>query len=207
MSKICSKCGIEQSFDCFGKRSKSLDGFRHECKTCIKEYNALYRKQNKEQISKQKKEYRKQNKEKISDYFKVYNKIFRAELTNYSGVYYKKNKDRVLSHNRKYKKSDKGIATTKSHKQKRRAIKVKSTGQHNAQDILKLFDLQSHQCVYCKSTLENIGKNKYHIDHIVPLSKNGSNGIENIQLLCPSCNLRKSNKLPEDFAASIGMLL
>jgi len=32
-------------------------------------------------------------------------------------------------------------------------------------------------------------------DHDVPLSRGGGNQVENIQLLCKTCNLRKGNKI------------
>ena len=36
---------------------------------------------------------------------------------------------------------------------------------------------------------------KLHIDHRFPSSKGGSSKFENLQFLCESCNLKKSNKL------------
>lgn len=45
------------------------------------------------------------------------------------------------------------------------------------------------RCVLCGSQ-ENL-----EFDHIIPLSKGGSNTVRNIQLLCQKCNREKSNKI------------
>ena len=45
------------------------------------------------------------------------------------------------------------------------------------------------KCVKCGSQ-ENL-----EFDHIIPLSKGGSNTVRNIQLLCQKCNREKSNKI------------
>ena len=40
------------------------------------------------------------------------------------------------------------------------------------------------------------GSNKnLHFDHIIPVSKGGGNCVENIQILCQNCNLKKSDKI------------
>ena len=51
-------------------------------------------------------------------------------------------------------------------------------------------------CIYCRGRLP---LNASHIDHITPVIQGGSNERENLQLLCPGCNLRKSDRNDSEF--------
>lgn len=64
-------------------------------------------------------------------------------------------------------------------------------GFHTGEDIEALRASQGNCCNACMCCLDESG---FHVDHIVPISKGGSNWPSNLQLLCPSCNLSKGSK-------------
>lgn len=78
----------------------------------------------------------------------------------------------------------------------RRAREANAPGSHTAADVTAQYARQGGRCYWCG---EKTGRH-YHVDHVVPLAKGGSNGPENLVISCPTCNLRKSTKLPHEFA-------
>ena len=59
-----------------------------------------------------------------------------------------------------------------------------------------IFERDWHRCAYCDN-----GTAQLQIDHIVPQSRNGSNGIENLVMCCSDCNQKKADLSLEDFLA------
>lgn len=54
------------------------------------------------------------------------------------------------------------------------------------------------QCYYCgRVTLPR----ERHVDHAKPLAKGGGHAAENLVIACPTCNLRKGDKTPEEYRA------
>ena len=47
--------------------------------------------------------------------------------------------------------------------------------------------------ITCQMCGKNL-KDGFHADHVVPYSKKGKTILKNSQVLCPKCNLKKSNK-------------
>lgn len=82
----------------------------------------------------------------------------------------------------------------------RRSRQSDAEGRHGCKDIRRILAQQAGLCVYCSAALDN----NYHVDHILPLYLGGSNWPSNIQILCPTCNLRKGRKHPDRFEAEIG---
>jgi 5-methylcytosine-specific restriction endonuclease McrA len=76
--------------------------------------------------------------------------------------------------------------------QKRRARIKGCDGSYTAKEWRDLKAKHDHCCAECGRREPEI---KLTVDHIIPLSKHGSNYIENIQPLCGSCNSRKGAKI------------
>lgn len=55
----------------------------------------------------------------------------------------------------------------------------------------EVFKRDGFKCVECGATKEDT---RLHIDHILPVSQGGSDEMDNLQTLCESCNLSKSNR-------------
>lgn len=54
---------------------------------------------------------------------------------------------------------------------------------------VKVWERDEGRCMKCGS------RQKIHIDHIIPISKGGSDTVENLELLCQVCNLAKGARI------------
>ncbi len=89
---------------------------------------------------------------------------------------------------RKYRQNS---LTKRAKTAKARSLKLGVKGCFTRKTIENLFTKQSGRCVCCGELLQN----GYEVDHIVPLSKGGTNYPYNLQLLTKECNRRKGNKI------------
>lgn len=55
----------------------------------------------------------------------------------------------------------------------------------------EVFKRDDYKCVECGATKEDT---RLHIDHILPVSQGGTDELSNLQTLCETCNLAKSNR-------------
>jgi 5-methylcytosine-specific restriction endonuclease McrA len=63
-----------------------------------------------------------------------------------------------------------------------------------------LMQEQGGKCPYCAASLIEVG---FNFDHYIPVNRGGANEDWNIQLACPSCNKKKSDKDPLTFLKEI----
>lgn len=120
---------------------------------------------------------------------------------------YAKNRNRILIEKRMkyYKNREENLRKHDEYRRKnlwrfalysrmRIAWKKASSGSHSMQDVIHRLEQQIGKCFWCVRILDG-----FHVDHVIPLSRGGSNGHDNIVLACPSCNVRKRNMMPEQW--------
>ena len=220
MYRKCAKCKEYKVFDNFNKHKRMAFGVNNTCKVCRKEYREQnkektknYRDKNKERIKEIWREYYEQNKEKIKSYRdknkdsrikydKEYREQNKEKIKKKKKEYYFKNRDKIYKKiNYKYHNNSSfklvNNFRNSNYKNLKRALEYYNNGKSDklptkspSRMLLKLYEIQNHNCPYCFNNM----KDDIHIDHIIPLSKNGSNKVHNLILCCSYCNLRKNAK-------------
>ena len=82
---------------------------------------------------------------------------------------------------------------------RRRESERDNGGKYTAADVAAQYLRQHGSCYWCGV---KVGK-AYHVDHVFPLSRGGSNGPDNLVVACPACNCAKGAKLPHEFAGRL----
>lgn len=114
--------------------------------------------------------------------------------------WYAKNRDRVKEKRKEYYH----LNTAKEKKNNA----IRDRARYIAKSILRplinrLLVKQRGMCAICHRDITT----KFHVDHVIPLALGGTNNSQNLQLLCPSCNLSKGAKHPIAFMQQKGKLL
>lgn len=190
-NKVCYTCKQEKPASDFYPHKASKDGLHPNCLPCETEKRYL----RESRVSPEEKERRRQAKR---DYDVVYNKKHKkARQVREKELYAIRREDKIKCAARWSKANPaRRRAISQNYKYGRRAAEGAKISSRELQDWI---DSQDKVCVYCSSSCPE----SYHIDHIIPLAKGGQHCTSNLAIACPTCNLRKSDKMPEVFLSEM----
>lgn len=165
--------------------------WRDKNKARISAYNRRQReKLSPEELKCMKHEEYLRNRQTYRDSVREYSEKHRDERLAYNRRYCRSHREELNAYARRYyaEHPERSRLRAKIVNSRRRARKLSNGGEYTKEEWLALCDKYGNQCLVC-------GK-KEHLtpDHVVPLSRGGSNDIENIQPLCLRCNLSKGTQ-------------
>lgn len=210
LGKTCTKCKTWKLFEEYSPAKQKRDGRKAQCKSCRAAWQSSYYRGNREQCltkmkarywsnPKLKAEYDKERREEKREelnaqkrryYYEVQKHRLRKPLTKeekqYKRAYdrqrYSENREAIKARVRLYQKCS---INAKVLQKLYRARKYASPGTFTASEWTELCEACDYRCLACGQ------KKSLTADHVIPLSKGGTNYISNIQCLCKSCNSSK----------------
>lgn len=184
--------------------------YRTENKAVISERKRIYRQSNTEKLSKKSKEYYEKNKEYVNARQKEYCDRNKDAVMARRAAAYAKNSDAAKARAKAWTaaNSDRSKETRakyfKENPEVYHNLRVKRRALYKGKGLSKgvISLLLEEQGCKCPGCLKTLGDN-FHLDHVNPLSKGGEHCDNNIQLLCPRCNLTKHATDAQEWIASI----
>jgi predicted restriction endonuclease len=194
--KTCKWCGLTKELSAF------YDGrWGKKCEVCVRARAQKYRREHLEQHAQYDKaranlphrvearrKYQEEHWEQISEYKKRWAADNEEKVAASKLAYYEREREVVKARSKIWAESnpDKVRSAKANNRRKRRAARHASSGSFTAEEFRALCERYGNRCLACGDTEAVL-----RADHVVPLTRGGSDDIGNIQPLCGSCNRSK----------------
>lgn len=155
------------------------------------EQHKLYRKRHPERVKARDLRWKHANPDKVREY----NRRVRAKLgpekrRKYNQRYYRKNREKVVRSNKRwYAANREKVCRTRLN-----YLARKRGAQGNGATLSELKEIHGSLCYLCELVEATV------VEHVVPLSRGGTNYPENLKPACAPCNHKKGNKLIEELS-------
>lgn len=171
--KACRTCGEVKPLEEFAPQAKCLHGRRPYCKACERVRVRAWRETNLEKARQSARDYAERNRE---------------EAAARARAHYAANREAKLEYQKAYFKANPDVA---------RRARVKRQLREEAAYVADVIfdDILVRDLGLCGICGEPIMETTIELDHIIPLSRNGTHEPDNVQIAHRSCNRRKYTKV------------
>ncbi len=176
--RICPGCGrVRPVVDFMPDKPRSpIRHLSSRCRDCRAAATKAYREQNRERLPAPQRAWNARNAERLKPYraehYQAHQELRRAQERARYAQEYAANPEKYIA---------------KFHE--RRSRLLSNGGSYTPEEWEALCARYGSICLLCRR------KVKLTVDHIVPISRGGTNDIDNLQPMCRSCNASKGNKI------------
>jgi len=216
--KTCTQCGQSQSVSEYHRKAATKDGHSPWCKACTHTHSARYYAEHRDEQQQKSAAYYRQHCEQAIARAAAWGKANRDKARRQNRDARRRrrladpdryrNYDRELYHREPQKRREQARAWRARH-----PAAVKRANQRRDPDVCRdmnarrrarlrgvmvekftrrqIYERDAGRCHLCG---RRVKPNRWHLDHIIPLSKGGVHARWNVAVSCPTCNERKYNK-------------
>lgn len=212
--RLCKRCNTEYPLttEYFHRSKAHAFGLSFTCKSCAKYKSKTWRQENPERNKDNIDRWKSEHPDRVKQLSLQGMNRRRVKFQAYSRERYWRNKEAFLlkasigyyKHREKRRNKAKEWRSNNPeansvYRQRRRARMKNAKGDHSSNDIKHLYEQQEGKCGYCGISIYWVVKRDVQIDHVVPISRGGSNSADNLVICCGICNASKHNKTLDEW--------
>lgn len=186
--KSCYVCKTDKTSDQFGKNRRYADGLQRVCKTCWATRAAVYRAENIEQVRKVERSSKAKRWREEPAFLarqQTYNQTHGDQIRKTRRQRYAREPERFRKAMRDWRATHPEACWLQD--TRKRLIRAQAVGVATEQQIRDRMAMWGFRCWACSAPMASI-------DHVIPLSRGGTNWASNLRPCCISCNSSKGAK-------------
>lgn len=183
------------------KKREYMRAYRARNPEARRECDRQYREKNQERVQAVTRRWKQENPDKVREGNRKYQREYVVKVRVWKRAWAARNRKKAAESTRRWaeqnperRRASKRLSECRRRRMKRAQRQGAQIGPIPPDYVEQLMGFQGGRCAYCHEPLPA----GFHVDHIIPLARGGAHSWENLVLACPTCNLRKGSRYPEE---------